>query len=92
MSQHEILCGACKRPAKSVPNPEPHDQVVCTGCGREDRFDNVMGSVKQYVTDSAAKHLSDSLANAVRNSKFIKAKSQPRQQRSFRWITTDLGL
>jgi hypothetical protein len=92
MSQHEILCGACKRPAKGVPNPEPHDKVVCSGCGREDRFDNVMRSVKEYVADSAAKHLSASLAQAVRGSKFIKLSHKRGPQRSFRWITTDLGL
>lgn len=92
MSQHTILCGSCKSPAKSIPEPKPDDKVSCPRCGREDRFDSVMRSVKDYVTDSAAESLSASLANAVRGSKFIKVTSQPRPQRSFRWITTDLGL
>ena len=92
MSQHEILCGACKSPAQSVPNPEPHDKVVCSGCGREDRFDDVMRSVRQYVTDSVAQSLNASLADVARRSKFIKVTKQHRPQSSYRWLSTDLGM
>lgn len=92
LSSHTILCGSCKREAKSVPNPKPHDKVTCSGCGREDSFENVMRSVKDYITHSAAQYLSKGIADAVRGSKFIKVTSQAPQHRSFRWITTELGL
>lgn len=92
MSEHQILCGSCKSPAECVPNPEPHDKVICSGCGQEDRFDDVMGSVKQYVTDSVAKSLNATLADAVRGSKFIKLTKQHRPQSSYRWVSTDLGV
>lgn len=87
-----ILCGSCKGPAKSVPNPEPHDKVSCERCGREDSFDNVMGSVKDYIGHSAAQAMSSHLRQSLRSSKFIKVTSKPVGHRSFRWITTDLGL
>lgn len=87
-----ILCGACKSPAEAVPNPEPHDKVVCTGCGREDRFDDVMRSVRDYVTDCAAKSLNATLAEVAGRSKFIKVDKQFNRQSSFRWVSTDLGI
>ena len=92
MSEHQILCGSCKGPAESVANPKADDKVTCPRCGREDRFDDVMRSVKQYVTDSAAKHLNSALADAVRGSNFIKVTKQYRPQSSHRWVTTDLGV
>lgn len=92
MSQHQILCGSCKGNAESVPNPKPNDEVTCSRCGRKDRFDHVMRSVEEYVADCAAKSLSDSLRNSMRGNKFVKVTTQSRPQRSYRWISTDLGL
>ncbi len=87
-----ILCGACKSPAESISNPQPKDKVTCSRCGAEDSFDNVMRSVKDYIGDRASKRLSDSLRKAVRGSKHVKFESKRTPQRSFRWVTTDLGL
>jgi hypothetical protein len=92
MSEHTILCGSCQSPAKTVANPEPYDKVICPDCGREDRFDDVMGSVQKYVTDAVAKSLNDTLAKAVRSSKFLKVEKKYRPQSSYRWITTELGI
>lgn len=92
MSNHNILCGSCKSPAKAVPDPKPHDKVTCSGCGREDRFDNVMRSVKDYVTHCMAQSINSSLRKAVRGSKFIKMTSKTPSHRTFRWVTTDLGI
>lgn len=92
MSQLTIFCGACKGPAKSVSNPKPDDTVSCSRCGREDRFDNVMRSVQDYVTDSLAKSLNASMAKAVRNSKFVKVTTKSVPQRSYRWVSTEVGV
>lgn len=91
-SDHQILCGSCKSPAETVPNPKADAQVVCTGCGREDRFDDVMRSVSDYVADSAAKSLNATLAEIARRSKFIKVTKQFSRKSDFRWISTDLGI
>lgn len=92
MTTHTILCGSCKSPAKAVANSEPDDKVTCPDCGREDRFEDVMGSVRDYIGHSAAKAISSRLRQTVGNSKFIKVTSKPVGERSFRWVTTELGL
>lgn len=92
MSTHSILCGSCKSPAETVANPKSHDKVTCSRCGREDRFDNVMRAVSNYVADSAAKRLSSSLAKIASRSKVFKVTKQHRPQRSHRWIAANLGL
>jgi photosystem II stability/assembly factor-like uncharacterized protein len=51
-----------------------------------------MRSVKDYVGNSAAQAMSAHLRQSLRSSKFLKVTSKPVGQRSFRWITTDLGL
>lgn len=91
-TQHEILCGSCQSPAKAVADPKPDDKIVCSGCGREDRFDDVMRSVKEYVTDCMAKSLNAKLGEIARRNKFIKVEKQFNRQTSFRWITTELGV
>lgn len=88
----KILCGTCQSPAEAVPDPQPESKVTCSGCGKEDRFDNVMGSVKEYVTHCAAKSINDAMAKAVRGSKILKMTSKPTSHRSFPWITSDLGI
>lgn len=91
-STHTILCGACKRPAETVPNPKPNDEVACPRCHRRDRYDHVMRSVKDYIEHSLAQGIHDSFAKGLRGSKFIKLTSQRPSQRSFRWIAGNLNL
>ncbi|MCP5387696.1 MAG: hypothetical protein H6916_12910 [Novosphingobium sp.] len=81
-----ILCGSCKSPAKTVPNPKPHDQVKCPRCGKSDRFDQVMKSVQAHVAHLTQQHLSESLAKAARGNSFIKFEIKKPAHRSFRWI------
>jgi DNA-directed RNA polymerase subunit RPC12/RpoP len=89
---HTILCGSCKSPAEAVPDPKADDYVTCSRCGRKDRFDHVMRSVKDYVQHRMAQGIHDSLAKGLGSSNFIKLTSQRPSNRSFRWITTDLGI
>lgn len=86
VSTHKILCGSCKSVLEGPTEPKPDDVVTCAGCGQHDTFQNVMAEVKQYVVDRTAKMISDSMANAVRGSKFIKVTSKPGPQRSYRFI------
>ena len=87
-----VLCGSCNSAVETVANPEPHDKVTCTGCGKSDRFDKVMESVRAYATEVAAKHLGDSLRKITSGSKFIKADIKKRPNRSFDWVCSDIGL
>ena len=91
-SSHTILCGSCKRPAESVPNPKPNDNVTCPRCHRSDSFKNVMASIQEHVAHETAKALSASFAKAARGSKFIKVSSQPPRQRTFRWVAGNFHL
>jgi outer membrane murein-binding lipoprotein Lpp len=43
-STHQILCGACRRPVKTIANAKPNHEVTCTGCGRKDRLDKVVAT------------------------------------------------
>lgn len=81
-----ILCGACKCQAKTVANPKPHDQVKCPRCGRSDRFDHVIESIKAHVAHLTQKHLSERLAKSTRGNSFIKLTVNKPANRSFRWI------
>lgn len=92
MSKHSILCGSCKSQAKCVANPGPGDKVTCSGCGREDRFDDVMKSVKDYVIHSMAQSFDRSFQRIARGSKFLKVTSKSPSHRSFRWTTSNLGI
>ena len=85
-SNHAILCGTCKCPAETVPNPEPHDKVTCPRCHRSDRFDHVMRVFSEYVAHAASESLHHGLAKAVRGSKFVKVSGKGPRKRSFRWI------
>jgi hypothetical protein len=88
----QILCGTCKSATKSVSDPQAEDQVTCTGCGKHDTFENVMGSVKEYIGHRAAQSISNSLRSATRGSKYVKFTSKAPQHRSFPWITSDMGI
>lgn len=91
ISSHTILCGSCQCAAKTVENPQPHDQVVCPRCGRSDRLDNVLRIVKEHVSHSTAEMLHNTLAEAMRGSKFIKLTSQRPSKRAFRWVAGNYG-
>lgn len=91
-SEITILCGSCESPAKSVTNPEPHDQVSCSGCGRTDSFENVMESVKAHIAELTAQHLSDHLRRSTRGNSFIKMEVKKRPPGSFDWISHGLEL
>lgn len=81
-----ILCGSCKSPAKTVANPKPHDEVKCPRCGRSDRFDNVMRSVKDHVAYLTQKYISERLSKSTSGNRFIKFEVKKPSNRSFRWI------
>jgi len=90
-TEHTILCGTCKCPAESVPNPKPHDKVTCPRCHRSDRFDHVMRTVAKHVEHRTAQMMHDSLARATRDSKVLKLTSQRPGYQSFRWIAGNYG-
>ena len=81
-----ILCGTCKCQAKTVADPQSYDQVKCPRCGRSDRFDHVMKSIKAHVEHLAQKHLSERLAKSTGGNSFIKLTVNKPANRSFRWI------
>lgn len=83
---YAILCGACKSRLKTVPNPKPHDKVTCEGCGRSDRFDDMMAAVQEHVVHLTQESISKRLAAAARGSRFLKYTPQKLPNRSFRWI------
>ena len=41
MTDTHVICGTCKGEAKTVANPQPDDEVTCSGCGQRDRFEDV---------------------------------------------------
>lgn len=87
-----VLCGSCNSAVETVANPESHDKVTCTGCGKSARFDEVIESVRAYATDVAAKHMAKAVADVARRSKFIKADVKKQPNRSLDWICSDMGL
>lgn len=91
-SNHTVLCGTCKCAVETVSNPKPHDKVSCPRCGRSDRFDKVMDSVREFVVHLTHKSLTESLAKSTRGNSFIKFKAQRLPNRSFRWVCTDIGI
>lgn len=91
-SKTTVLCGGCKCAVKTVANPKPHDKVSCPRCGRSDRFDKVMDTVREYVVHLTYKSISKGLAESTRGNSFVKFKPQNRPNPSFRWVCTDLGV
>ena len=87
-----VLCGGCKCAVETVANPEAHDQVTCTGCGRTDSFDNVMTSVKEFLLYSLSKQFSEGLAKSTRGNRSIKFTAKQQPQRTFRWISTEVNI
>lgn len=87
-----VLCGSCNSAVETVADPKPHDKVTCTGCGKSDRFDKVIGSVTAYAGEVAAEHMSKAVRDVARRSKFIKADIKKRPNRSFDWICSDMVL
>lgn len=89
MSSYEvqILCGSCNCPAQTVPDPKPQDKVTCPRCDRSDTLQNVQRIVGEHVAYEASRSLNESLARAVRGSRFLKFTPNRLPQRSFRWIT-----
>ncbi|MEP7349875.1 MAG: hypothetical protein ABI668_07985 [Sphingorhabdus sp.] len=51
-----------------------------------------MATVKEYVVHCTERALSESLAKATRGNSFIKMTIKKPSNRSFRWVTTDMGL
>ncbi len=88
----EVLCGQCKCAVETVANPDPDSKVSCPQCGRSDRYDAVMASVKSYIGELAAQHLSEMMRNTTRNNRFVKVTVNKRPERRFDWICTDLEL
>ncbi len=86
----QVLCGQCKCAVETVADPKADDKVTCPQCGRSDRFDNVMDSVKGYVGELAAQHLSDMMRKTARSNRFVKVTVNQRPERRFDWICTDL--
>lgn len=89
-STQTVLCGTCKCAVKTVANPQAHDQVSCPRCGRSDRFDKVMASVKEFVAHLAHKNIAEQFTASTRGNRFIKFTAQKPQHRSFRWICTEV--
>lgn len=83
----KVLCGACKCPVETVANPKAHDKVTCPRCGRSDRFDKVMDSVKEHIGYLAQKSFAESLSRSTRGNRFVKLKVDKPRHRSFRWIS-----
>lgn len=92
MTQVTILCGACKCAVQTVTNPKANDQVACPRCNRSDRFDKVMATVKEYVVHCTQRALHESMAKATHGSRVFKVTSQKPANRSFRWVTSDMGI
>lgn len=92
MTKLKILCGACKCAVQTVSNPKANDQVTCPRCNRSDRFDKVMAAVREYVGHCAQTAMHESLTRAARGSRFIKLTSKKPSNRSFRWVTSDMGI
>lgn len=91
-STHAILCGACKRQVETVPDPKPDDQVTCAGCGRADRFDKVMASLKEHIGYLTQKAMSEHLRKTTRRNGFIKFEPQQVRHRDFRWMIDKEGF
>ncbi len=91
-SETTVLCGSCKCAVETVPNPKSNDKVTCPRCGRYDRFDKVMDSVREYAVHLMHKSLAKGLSEATRGNRFIQFKPQQAPNRSFRWVCTDLGI
>ena len=87
-----VLCGGCKCPVETVANPKAHDKVSCPRCGRSDRFDKVMDSVREYIAHLAHKSLAEHFTKSTRNNSFVKFKANKPAHRSFRWVCTDVGV
>jgi hypothetical protein len=81
-----ILCGSCKSPVEAPPDLDQHFEIVCSGCGQTDRFDYVLRTVTQYVTDRAAKGVSDAFTQGTRGNSFVKFEAKRSPDPSFRWI------
>lgn len=87
-----VLCGSCKCAVETVSNPKPHDKVSCPRCGRSDRFDQVMATVREYVLHLTKKAMSEAFAKAARGNRFVKFKAQHVPHRTFRWMTDGKGF
>lgn len=85
-STHQILCGACRRPVKTIANAKPNHEVTCTGCGRKDRLDKVVATAKEHAVYLAQKALAEHLTKSTRNNSFIKLTAKQVPYRSFRWM------
>lgn len=85
-STHAILCGTCHRQVETVADPEPDDQVTCSGCGQSDRFDNVMSAVQEHVGYLTQKLMTEHLSKATRGSSILKFKPQHIPNPGFRWM------
>lgn len=87
----EVLCGTCKCAVETVANPKSDDNVTCPRCNRSDRFDNVMASVKEYAVYCMHSSLAKSMPKS-RPGDFIQITMDKPRNRSFRWITSDMGI
>lgn len=72
-----ILCGPCRVPVKGPTNPNGNDAFSCPSCGNSDTFDNVVASVKAFVTEVAGNNLQETVRKVARGNKFIKATLHP---------------
>jgi hypothetical protein len=83
---HEVLCGKCKVPLEGPAKPEPESVFSCPSCRASDTHQNVMAEVKDYVTETTAKHLQKRLRSAVAGNKWMKVETKPIPQRSYRFV------
>jgi hypothetical protein len=91
-TNHAVLCGSCKCAVKTVTNPKAHDKVSCPRCGRSDRYDKVMETVRDYVVHLTHKSLAEGLSKATRGNSFVKFKMEQPSNRSFRWIAENVRV
>lgn len=72
-----ILCGSCRIPVEGPTNPKDQDTFSCPSCGNADTLENVMASARAFSEEFAANFLQESIREATRGSKIIKATLHP---------------
>jgi hypothetical protein len=61
-----IICGACKVPVVTPSDPKSNDQIICSGCGTRDTFDQVWKVCMEEVKDRFRRAADRDLANLDR--------------------------
>lgn len=92
MSNHTIICAACRSEVTAPSKPKPSDYCSCPKCGVGDTYENVLADVKAYVTEQAARSLQKSLKKVASSSKSMTYKAGRITTANYRFIVADLHL